>query len=158
MPYPGKERKPSPLSRRSFLKLVGAGLTITAVAAIEPQHALAKINGRLPPLDAWKPATFISRIGQVFILNDGPENHVSLSLIQVNHGNAKIHRGPNHIVDAPADDCFTLVFRGPRAPVLQQNTYMFNETLFGSFSLFITPASASQQGQNYTAIINHVHA
>ncbi len=146
------------LSRRRFLKYIGAGLFSAVVAAFDPPRARAAGNAAVPPTAIWKRATYAQRSGQTFSVNGGPAQNLSLKLVQVQDGMAKLYRGPNKFVKVPAADCFVLVFRGPREPALPQGTYEFAHAKLGKFSLFITPGEISPQGQTYRAIFNHVHA
>ncbi len=153
-----KEKISPPISRRGVLKIIGAGLAITAAAAVAPKEVWASISASLPPMETWTPATFRASLGQIFSVNGGKASNLSLALVQVQPSKALIQRGPQGVVDGPADACFCLVFRGPSAPVLPQSTYTFHYSLLGSFDLFITPGKATPQGQQYTAVINHVSA
>ncbi len=146
------------LSRRRFLKYIGAGLFSAALAALEPPRAWAKDNAAIPSAAIWKRATYAQRRGQTFTVNGSPAQNLSLKLVQVQDGTAKIYRGPNKLVKVPAADCFVLIFRGPREPALPQDTYEFAHAKLGKFSLFITPGEISPQGQTYQAIFNLVHA
>ncbi len=146
------------LSRRTFLRYIGAGLFSAALAALDPPRAWAKGDLTIPSEAVWKRSTYGKYTGRAFTVNGGPAHNLTLKLLQVKDGIAKIYRGPKKIVNAPAADCFILVFRGPRDPALPQGTYEFAHTQLGKFPLFITPGKISSQGQNYEAVFNHVHA
>ena len=56
--------------------------------------------------------------------------------------------------DNPRLEQFSLVFRGPRAPWLQQGTVQLEHSALGSVDLFMTPLGFDEVGMKYQAIIN----
>jgi hypothetical protein len=49
---------------------------------------------------------------------------------------------------------FSLVFRGPAAPLLPQKIYPFSHPEMGEFELFIVPIGPDQEGLCYEAVFN----
>ena len=145
-------------SRRMFLKYTGAGLISAAAVVFNPLGAGAQGMVAASPALIWKPSTFIPHIGQTFTVNGGRAHNVKLNLLHVQPGIARIYRGPGKIVNAPADECFILVFHGPRDQTLPQAVYEFAHPKLGRFSLLINPGKTSPQGTAYEAVVNHVHA
>ncbi len=159
------------VSRRSFFKKLGAGVLATALAAFDRQGAQAEVTPTVmmavgqgagaeeSPMAAvalWSKATFAARVGQQFMVSAGGAP-VSLKLIKVLDGVARIYRSPKKIEAGREDACFQLVFTGPRNRVLREGTYPFQHSKLGKFSLFIGPGLVSTDGQHYTAIINRVN-
>ena len=56
----------------------------------------------------------------------------------------------------PQVELFTLIFRGPRAPVLPQKIYRVEHASLGAFDLFLTAVAADQQGTAYEAVFNRI--
>ena len=56
---------------------------------------------------------------------------------------------------APAMVQFALVFRGPREPLLAQDTYRFRHARLGDFAFFITPIAQSADATDYEACFSH---
>ena len=56
--------------------------------------------------------------------------------------------------DNPKLEQFSLVFRGPRTPWLQQGMVQLEHSALGSMELFITPLGFDEVGMKYQAIIN----
>jgi hypothetical protein len=51
---------------------------------------------------------------------------------------------------------FSLVFKGPPAPLLPQATYRFEHAGLGAFDLFICPIAAPAEGVRYEAVFNRL--
>jgi hypothetical protein len=49
---------------------------------------------------------------------------------------------------------FSLIFRGPRAPILPQRTYRLDHPAIGAFDLFLVPVGPDQAGMCYEAVFN----
>lgn len=47
---------------------------------------------------------------------------------------------------------FSLVFRGPKEPILPQGTYRFEHTGMGTLDIFIVPIGSDPQGFRYEAV------
>jgi hypothetical protein len=87
-------------------------------------------------------AEFAPLVGQPFRIA-GQDPSVQLALISAQALGAAPpgHREP-----------FSLVFRGPAAPPLQQRTYPLSHEMLGTLEIFIVPIGGDPQGQLYEAI------
>lgn len=96
-------------------------------------------------LESFTLATFQGREGEPFqvTLNDGAL--LDLELVEVTAYNATGWRPGSR---AP----FSLLFRGPREPLLPQQTYPMRHQTIGAFALFIVPLGPDQEGLLYQAV------
>ena len=53
-------------------------------------------------------------------------------------------------------ECFSLVFHGPRDPVLSQTTYEISHDRIGTFYLLLVAFERDEKGVKYEAIINKI--
>jgi hypothetical protein len=90
-----------------------------------------------------KQETFEPLLDSEFVLLDEEKNRHTLKLIEV-EGSTR----------DPRFEQFSIVFRGPRDPVLPQKIYPFEHPEIGSFSLFIVPIGQDTEGTLYQAIFN----
>jgi hypothetical protein len=80
---------------------------------------------------------FNGLIGQTFTIL-GPESRLEAQLVEVTpHGNGA-----------------SIVFRGPREPVLPQRIYAFEHAGLGAFEIFIVPIGPDDAGMRYEAVFN----
>jgi hypothetical protein len=91
---------------------------------------------------------FLEQIGKTFRLplTDGPV--LDLVLVEARSlssraGNPGRRRDP-----------FSLLFRGPKAPVLPQRIYPLENEAFGRLEIFLVPIGADADGVKYEAIFN----
>ena len=64
-------------------------------------------------------------------------------------------RGETSQVRATKDEPFSLVFRGPHDPPLEQSMYPMTHDDIGDLgSIFIVPIAADEQGRYYQAVFN----
>ena len=99
-------------------------------------------------LDRLTVAMFAEQIGKTFRLPlmDGPV----LDLVLVEARNLSLHAGN----PGPRREPFSLLFRGPKAPVLPQRIYPLENEAFGSLEIFLVPIAADADGVKYEAIFN----
>jgi hypothetical protein len=77
---------------------------------------------------------------------------------QVDRGDA--HSAALELVEAsaaaapPGYEAFSLVFRGPLAPLLPQGIHHFHHATIGAFELFTVPIRQDQRGLYYEAVFN----
>lgn len=161
------------VSRRAFIKRLGAGLFAAAFVAFDGHSALAQaapavamgtgqgvMVGESPAAAAtalWSKATFAARVGQSFTVFPGGAA-MTLKLVNVADGTARIYHNPQSIQPASPDACFELVFSGSHTRLLKDKTYLFQHPALGKFSLYIGRGAASNDSQHYTAVVNCVHA
>ena len=87
--------------------------------------------------------TFAKRIGDRFAMRVRPDATLELELIEANPLGARPGRGR-----AP----FSILFRGPLAPVMPQQIYALAHETIGSLEVFIVPVGPGQGGLLYEAI------
>ena len=51
---------------------------------------------------------------------------------------------------------FSVLFRGPSEPALQQATYVLNHTELGDLTLFLVPIAADETSRTYEVIFNRL--
>jgi hypothetical protein len=56
----------------------------------------------------------------------------------------------------PEVELFSLVFRGPRAPRLEQKIHRLEHPVMGTFDLFLTAIGADDQGISYEAVFHRL--
>ena len=87
-------------------------------------------------------ATFSERIGETFRLRDGTEAPLELVLIEA--------RGlPGR---AAGREPFSIVFRAPAEPVLEQRIRRLEHDELGAFELFLVPIGPDEAGMRYEAV------
>lgn len=99
--------------------------------------------------DALTFARFTEVLGSRFQTGTSASAQVELELIAVTPGNT-VQAGAN----SARFESFSLLFRGPSAPVLGQGTYPFVSERLGKFDLFIVPIGKTAAGVEYQAIFN----
>ena len=101
-----------------------------------------------PMLDRLTVAMFAEQIGKTFRLQlaDGP----ALELVLVEARNLSLPPGNS----GPRRDPFSLLFRGPKAPMLPQRIYPLENEAFGRLEIFLVPIGADADGVKYEAIFN----
>ena len=87
--------------------------------------------------------TFAELVGDRFALRVGPDATLDLELIEANPLGARPGRGR-----AP----FSVLFRGPLAPVMPQRIYPLAHQTLGSLELFIVPIGPRDGSMVYEAI------
>jgi len=55
---------------------------------------------------------------------------------------------------SPALECFSLVFRGPVSPVLDQGMRKLEHPRLGAMDLFMTPVALDKEGATYEVVFN----
>jgi len=57
----------------------------------------------------------------------------------------------------PGQECFSLIFRGPKEPAMQQMIYPFSHPQMGDFELFMVPVQyGKQDGIYYQSVFNRL--
>ena len=87
--------------------------------------------------------TFAELVGERFALRDGPHATLALELIEANPLGARPGRGRMP---------FSILFRGPLAPVMPQRIYPLAHESLGNLELFIVPIGPRGGGMVYEAI------
>ena len=94
-------------------------------------------------LESYTIDTFSPLVGSAFMLHADATHELELELIQA-QATARTHNGRP----------FSLVFRGPRAPVAIQRIYPLDHRTLGSIELFLVPIGPDEHGMNYEAVFN----
>jgi hypothetical protein len=68
---------------------------------------------------------------------------------------AELHEVGKLII-APGQQRFSIQFRGPREPLLNQGIHAFDHDEMGQFSLFIVPVRQDENSSFYEAIFNRI--
>ena len=91
--------------------------------------------------------TFARRAGERFdvTVTDGPA--LPMVLAEATEGTEPGGRGP----DGQERLQFSLVFRGPSAPVLRQGSYGLAHAELGELELFLVPLGPDSEGMRYEA-------
>lgn len=76
---------------------------------------------------------------------EAPANVGPLELVAVNEANY-----------SPRVENFSLLFRGPLAPVLPQRIYHLKHDTLGSVEIFLVPLGPDGEGMQYEAIFNRL--
>jgi len=95
-------------------------------------------------LDDLTSRTFTEALNSTFDV-ESPAGSVPLQLIAVNE------KG-----DVPSLDGFSLIFRGPRTPVLAQTIYRFTHPKLGAREMFSVPIGPDEQGMCYEVVFNRI--
>jgi hypothetical protein len=81
--------------------------------------------------------------------------------------NFRISNGDSELIEAQLSEVgelllssqqerFSITFRGPREPLLNQGTYSFVHNEMGEFMLFICPMRQDDDGTFYEAVFNRI--
>lgn len=95
-------------------------------------------------LESLTHESFRPHVGSAFRVEYAPGTSATLTLAEVTvlgGGGAAARRQP-----------FSLLFRGPRAPVLPQRIYRLEHEGMGALELFIVPIGPDAEGLRYEAI------
>jgi hypothetical protein len=137
-------------SRREFLKrgtwmALAAGVPLslsenTLVLGVTPTSAASGLNK----------AAFESQLNTKFLINEGASK-VAVTLVDVaNLGSRKQNRA--------GKEGFSLLFRGSKDVILQQNTYVIEHETLGMFSFLIVPIGPKgKRAPHYEAVINRLY-
>lgn len=96
-------------------------------------------------LDTLNSKSFADQLHTRFQVQSGNSEPVTLELTEVN-----AFATPPHL------ESFSLQFRGPVAPRLQQKIYRFAHDKLGAFDLFLTVIGADEAGATYEVIFNRM--
>jgi hypothetical protein len=101
-------------------------------------------------LDKLTKDDFAGQIGEPFNVHYGSEVPLAAELVEVTGYAA----GPRATGATIRREPFSLVFRGPRAPVLPQRIYTLEHDAFGRLELFIVPIGPDATGMRYQVVFN----
>lgn len=89
--------------------------------------------------------TFAEVIHSRFKIGYKPDLVLEVELIDVREG-----------VSSPRQEAFSITFRGPGEPLLEQRIYPFKHEHIGRFELFIVPIGKDEDGIYYEAVFNRL--
>jgi uncharacterized protein DUF6916 len=101
-------------------------------------------------LESFTRDTFAGRVGEQFRLRLDEGVTLELELAVVTDLSQRSAGPPRP--GAARRSPFSLLFRGPRDPVLPQRMYPLEHEGLGSFELFLVPVGRDQAGTQYEAI------
>lgn len=94
----------------------------------------------LPPRDA-----FAAAVSSGFVVRSGDESPIELTLLEC-----------NTLVDSTAQECYTLLFRGPADLPPVQGIYSLENDQLGKIDLFLVPIKRDDHGIYLEAVMNHL--
>lgn len=153
------------ISRRHFLKagtMVGlsAALPLSALEVmagqqrqVEPVGSTLAGRTRLEITRSLTKELFAAHLNTKFRVKMGASEIVEIELIKVSEINLASRTVS---LETSRQDCFAVLFRGPRETSLRQNTYQMEHGQIGQFDLFIVPAGTDEGGQLYQATFNRL--
>jgi uncharacterized protein DUF6916 len=135
------------ISRRIFIQTASVAAIAAATIGRSTLTALAQ-DGATDPLAYYTQATFTQYINSIFRLHGFRTVDVTLEKVQ--------DALPATVSRSGGRESFTLHFRGGDVR-LPQDTYIVEHPALGSFSLFLVPGGADENGaQSYVATINRL--
>ena len=138
------------MTRSEFLRslAVGAGAALSGLA---PLRACETARGTSfgqekddSMTETFSRATFAQHLDSGFrILDRSSPTVVEAKLVEV-----------SEVPSSGKTEQFSLLFKGPKEPLLSQKTYVFEHARMGTFDLFIVPIAADDTGTSYEAVFN----
>jgi hypothetical protein len=146
----GAAEAASAMTRRAFVQAGSAGVLALAVGAPLLRHAWSAPPGAAS--SAWlRRSSYTPLRGQLFELSSPGSATVSARLVAIDDLRGQT---PSRESLAGRDDAFSLLFRGPSAPRLEQEVLELRHDALGRFSLLVSPASDGDGDQHYSVVIN----
>ena len=108
----------------------------------------SKYATMVPMLDTLTLESFSGLAGQTFRLT--PENGPAMDLVLKEARSLALKTAP----PGPTREPFSLLFVGPKAPVLPQRIYALEHETLGRLEIFLVPTGAGADGVQYEAIFN----
>ena len=142
-----------PRSRREFfrnvgLAVVGSVLLATGIKQLSSMTMLATTP-------ALVRSTFAPYVGDTFHVQLDASDAIALQLIEVRDllaAHPLVTQG--QMIDA--EQSFSILFHGPAARPLGQDTYHFTHSHVGEIMLFIVPMRRDNHGCSYEAVFNRM--
>jgi hypothetical protein len=95
--------------------------------------------------------TFAQCLNDTFAIGVDDSTSLPMALIEV----APLpDHAPGKGASQPSRAPFSLVFRGPKEPVLPQRIYRFEHEHLGDLEIFIVPIGPDDEGMRYEAVFN----
>jgi hypothetical protein len=102
-------------------------------------------------LETFTQATFTPHLGTTFRMCLDAAPGLDVALVSVTPWQP--HDAGSAAAPRPRTP-FSVIFRGPRMPVLPQRIYTMEHGQLGVFSLFLVPIGPDQHGMCYEAVFN----
>ena len=98
-------------------------------------------------LETFTAGTFTPHVGTIFriFLAEAPAVEIELTTVTP-------HQTPSGPEAQRQRAPFSLLFRGPLAPILPQRIYSLAHAELGTFDLFLVPIGPDAQGMRYEAV------
>lgn len=151
------------ISRRQFVKVgtmvgLSAALPLSAAGTAFGQQRRLEQPTSGPPnslgvTSTLIKTTFAAHLNTQFQVQVGALEPVEIELIKISD---ILPTAGTVSLETSRQDCFALIFRGPRARPFSQNTYHVTHSEIGQFDLFLVPAREQENEQHYEAIFNHL--
>ncbi len=139
-------------TRRKFL-LECSAVAVTASVAPAKVLGAASFRFREVPLEQIRFAAFATRVNSAFLVQTGTGATVTLQLIEARPSPVSLPM--LRLAEDAANERFSLLFRGPLRPPLEQDTYWFEHQTIGRFAMFIVPIGSLETSHTYyEAIFN----
>ena len=133
-------------SRREFLKRG----TFVALAAGLPLALTEKVFG-MGTMAGLNLSSFQSQLGTSFLINH-QASKVRVTLVEVNSFATRRQT-------AAGKEGFSLIFRGPKNTPLQQDTYLIEHEVLGTFSFLVVPVgSRTTRAPYYEVVVNRLNS
>lgn len=138
-------------NRRQFLWGCSA---LTLTASFAPAACFSSLRPlREVTLDQVSFASLSAQVGTGFSLVCSPAAPATLQLVEATL-TPSIHPQAHRAEDA-GNEKFSLLFCGPKEPVLTQDTHLFEHAGIGRFEMFIVPIGAEDPNRSfYQAVFN----
>jgi hypothetical protein len=140
-----------------------AGIMAAACASLPLKSALAQSwskgvelpSGSLEQLNYYTKSTFAPYVNTKFRVHLGPSNTRGLKLIEVGDYLTSLSR-LDASTSMPGSECFSLLLTIPAGKPFDQDTYLIEHEVLGTFYMFVVPVSAHTKKKNldyYEAVI-----
>lgn len=145
------------VSRRTFFAGAGVLALGSTFFALRETQLLAPNASLAELLQTLQRSTFMRHLNDSFRLSvaDGTQQ-MTLRLTAVRDLTNIITFATEEQTRTYLEASFSLLFRGPLGQLLQQDSYTINHHRIGTFSLFVVPSAADEQGQYYEAVFNRL--
>lgn len=117
-------------------------------------------------LETLRYASFAPHLGETSRLDGGAGEVLELALIEAKGLGPEGDDGPDGGPEGEAEDAamgkaadrprrpFSLLFRGPAAPRLEQGTFRLEHAALGALDVFLVPMEPDAEGPRYEAVFN----
>jgi len=107
------------------------------------------------PAEDFGLAAFERNLNTTFEVFPESTSKVTLKLVEAQASRPRTSNRASRSAETDGNEKFSLIFKGPRAQLLAQNTYRFRHAQLGELSLFIVPVfSRNRRHYVYQAIFN----